>query len=73
MGVMRDAIGNGFGVGGVADKVVPRVGGQLACDDERLACVTLLQEFQKIMAGAGVGQGEPPIVKDEDIGSAEAA
>ena len=55
MRVVDQAIRDGVGVGGIADKVVPLVDGQLACDDERLSPGTLLQEFQKVMAGAGGG------------------
>ena len=54
MGVVNEAIEDGVGVGGVADDLMPGRHGKLRGDDRRPAPVSLFEDFQQIVAGAGV-------------------
>ncbi len=50
---------------------MPAVHGELGCDDGRAAAVSLFEDFQKIMPGAGVEGLQTPIVENEKVGAAE--
>ena len=71
MGVVNETVEDRIGVGRVVDDVMPAVHGELGCDDGRAAAVSLLEDFQKIMPGAGVEGLQTPIVENEKVGAAE--
>ena len=73
MGIVDEAIEDGVGVSWVADQCVPLVDRQLACDEGRTAAVAILEDFQEIVAGAGIERSEAPVVEDEQIDAAELA
>jgi hypothetical protein len=62
MGVVNETVEDRIGVGRIVDDVMPAVHGDLGCDDGRAAAVSLFEDFQKIMPGAGV---------EEKVGAAE--
>ena len=71
MGVVNEAVENGVGVSGVADHVMPRGQGKLRGDDRGPAAVSLLEDFEEVMTGAGVEGLEAEVVEDKEIGPAE--
>ncbi len=71
MGVVNEAIEDGVGVGGIADHVMPGGQGKLRSDDRGAASISLLEDFEQVMTGAGVEGLEAEIVKDEEVGAAE--
>jgi len=68
LGVVKEAIENGIGVGWIADDVVPFVDRQLAGDDGRSAAIALFEDFQEIVARLGGERFEAPIVQDHPGG-----
>jgi len=73
MGVVNEAIHDGVGVSGIVDDLVPTVHGELGRDDGRASPISLLEDFEEVMPGAGVERLQPPIVEDEQVGAAEVA
>ena len=73
MGVVDEAIEDGVGVGRIANEFVPAVDGKLRRDDGGAAAVSLLEDFEEVVAGGGVERLEAPVVEDEKIDAAEAA
>ena len=73
MGIVNEAIHDGVGVSGIVDDLMPTVHGKLGCDDGRASPISLLEDFEEIMPGAGVEWLQPPIVEDEQVGAAEVA
>jgi len=71
MRVVNETIEDGVGVGRIADDVVPGWDGKLGCDDRRSASITLFEDFEQLMAGAGVERLEAEVVEDQEIGAAE--
>jgi hypothetical protein len=71
MGVVDEAVQDGVGVSGVADDVVPGGQRELGSDDRRSAAVTLLEDFEQIVTGAGVDGLEAEVVEDKEIGAAK--
>ena len=71
MGVVNETIQDGVSVSGIPDNVMPGGQRKLGGDDCRPASVSLLEDFKKVMAGAGVEGFEAEVVEDEQIGPAE--
>jgi len=71
MGVVDEAVQDGVGVSGVPNNLVPGGQGKLGGDDRRSAAVSLLEDFEQVMAGAGVEGFEAEVVEDEQIGAAK--
>ena len=70
---MEEAVEDRIGVGGIADNVVPFVDRQLAGDDDRATAMTLFQELQKVVPGAGVKLFKAPIVEDQKLDATQSA
>ena len=73
MGVMNEAVQDGVGVCWVPYDLMPTVHGKLGCDHGGAASIALFEDFQQIVTGGGVERLQPPIVEDEQVGSAELA
>lgn len=58
MGVVDDAVEDRVGQCGIADNLVPAVGGHLAGDDQRARVVAILDDFQQI----------PPLLGGQRLG-----
>jgi hypothetical protein len=71
VGVMNEAIEDGIGVSRIANDFVPSVDGNLGGNHRGAASVAFFEDFQKIMAGCGVEGLQPPIIQNEQIGTAE--
>ena len=71
MRIVRKAVQNGVGVSGIANDLMPGRQGELGGDDRRPAAVSLLEDFEQVMTGAGVEGLEAEIVENEKVGSAE--
>jgi len=67
MGVVNETVHDGVGVGGIVDDLVPTVQGKLGRDDGRASPISLLEDFEEVMPGAGVERLQPPIVENEQI------
>jgi hypothetical protein len=61
------------GIGGIADDVMPGVHGDLTGDDGRAAAVSLFEDFEKVMAGAGIELLQPPIVEYQNVDPSKGA
>lgn len=70
MGVMDEAIQDRVGVGGVANNLMPSYHGELRGDDRRSASIALFEDFEQIVASAGVERFEAEVVEDQEIGAA---
>ena len=71
MSVVDEAVQDGVGVSGVADDLVPGGQRELGGDDRRSAAISLLEDFEEVVTGAGVEGLEAEVVEDEQIGAAE--
>jgi hypothetical protein len=71
MRIVHEAVENGVGVGGIANDLVPRRERELGSDDRRSAVVTLFEDFEQIVRGAGIEGFEAEVVENEEIGAAE--
>jgi hypothetical protein len=71
MGVVDEAVQDGVGVGGIANELMPGGQRELGGDDRRPAAVSLLEDFEEVVTGAGVEGLEAEVVEDEEIGAAE--
>ena len=71
MGVVDEPVEDGVGIGWTADHLVPRRNRQLAGDDRRSAAIALLEDFEEVVAGMGVERFKPPVVKDQELDTAE--
>ena len=71
MRIVDEAVQDGVGVSGVANDLMPGRQGELGGDDRRPAAVSLLENFEQIVTGAGVEGFEAEVVENEQIGAAE--
>src|SRR5271156_6419764 len=71
MRIVDEAVQDGVGVSGVANDLMPGRQRELGGDDRRPAAISLLENFEQIVAGAGVAGVEAEVVEDEQIGAAE--
>ena len=71
MRIVDEAVQDGVGVGGIPHNLVPGGQGELGGDDRRPAAVSLLEDFEQIVPGAGVEGFEAEVVENEQIGAAE--
>ena len=71
MCIVHEAVQNGVGISGVANDLMPGGQRELGGDDRRSAAVSLLEDFEQIVTGAGVERFEAEVVENEQIGSAE--
>ena len=69
MSVVDEATQDRVGVGRVADGLMPAVHGKLGRDDPGAASVSLLEDFEHVLAGACVERLQAPLVEDQQIGS----
>jgi hypothetical protein len=65
--IVDETIEDGVGVGGIADDSVPGRHGELRRDDRRSAAITLFEDFEEVMARAGVERLEAEVVEDQEI------
>ncbi len=72
VGVVDEAVEDGVGIGGVADKAMPVGDRDLAGDESGFAPVAVFEDFQKVMAALGRQGFETPVVEDEQIDGGEA-
>ena len=70
MRVVGEAVQDGVGVSGIANNLMPGGQGELGGDDRRSAPVSLLEDFEQIVTGAGVEGFEAEVVENEQIGAA---
>ena len=68
MRIVHEAIENGVRVGGIANDLVPGRERELGGDDRRSAAISLLEDFEQIVTGAGVEGLEAEVVENEEIG-----
>ena len=71
MGIVDEAVQDGVGVSRVANDLMPGGQGELGGDDRRSAAVSLLEDFEQVMTGAGVEGFEAEVVENEQIGAAK--
>ena len=71
MRIVDEAVQDGVGVSGVANDLMPGRQGELGGDDRRPSAVSLLENFEQIVTGAGVEGFEAEVVENEQIGAAE--
>ena len=71
MRIVDEAVQDGVGVSGVANDLMPGRQGELGGDDGRPSAVSLLENFEQIVTGAGVEGFEAEVVENEQIGAAE--
>ena len=71
MSVVEEAVQDGVRVGWVPNNIMPGGQGKLRGDDRRSAPVSLLEDFQQVMTGAGVEGFKAEVVENEQIGAAE--
>jgi hypothetical protein len=71
MSIVDEAVQDGVGVGGIPNNLMPGGQRKLGGDDRRSAAVSLLEDFEQIVTGAGVERLEAEVVENEQIGSAE--
>jgi hypothetical protein len=71
MRIVDEAVQDGVGVSGVANDLMPGGQGELGGDDRRPTAVSLLENFEQIVTGAGVEGFEAEVVENEQIGAAE--
>ena len=69
MGIVNEAVQDGVGVSWVSNDVVPGCHGKLGGDDRRSAPIALFEDFQEIVAGAGVERFEAEVVENQEIGA----
>ena len=67
MGVVNEAVQDGVAVGGVSDHVMPGGQGKLRGDDRRSASISLLEDFEQVVSGAGIERLEAEVIEDEEI------
>jgi hypothetical protein len=61
MGVVDEAVQDGVGISGVANDLMPGRHRELGGDDRRSAAVSLLEDFEQIVTGAGVERFEAEV------------
>ena len=71
MRIVDEAVQDGVGVSGVANDLMPCGQGELGGDDRRPAAVSLLENFEQIVTGAGVEGFEAEVVENEQIGAGD--
>ena len=71
MRIVHKAVQNSVGVSGIANDLVPRRERELGGDNRRSAAITLFEDFEQVMTGAGVEGFEAEVVENEQIGAAE--
>src|SRR5271154_7620707 len=71
MRIVDEAVQDGVGVSGVANDLMPGGQGELGGDDRRPTAVSLLENFEQIVTGAGVEGFEAEVVENEQIGAAD--
>ena len=67
VGVVNEAIQDGIGICWIADQVEPAGDGELAGHHRRFASITVLEDFEQVMAGIAVERFEAPVIEDEDV------
>ena len=72
VGVVKEAVEDRIGIGGIAYGVVPRGRGKLAGDDSRLAAVPIFQDLQEVVPGLGIQGLKAPIIQNEQFDAGEA-
>lgn len=63
MGIVNEAVQDGVGVSWVSNDAVPGCHGKLGGDDRRSAPIAFFEDFQEIVAGAGVERFEAEVVE----------
>jgi hypothetical protein len=60
VGVVDQAVEDGVGVGGIADRRVPLIDGELAGDDGGGVALAILEDLQEVVASRGIERLEAP-------------
>jgi hypothetical protein len=71
MGIVNEAVQDGVGVSWVSNDVAPGCHGKLGGDDRRSTPIAFFEDFEEIVAGAGVERLEAEVVEDQEIGATE--
>ena len=71
MGIVDQAIEDGVGVGGMADKAVPVGHRDLTGNNGGAAAVAVFEDFEEVVTRLGGQWLKPPIVDDEELHGAE--
>jgi hypothetical protein len=66
-----EALQDGVGVGGVVDGLMPAIHGKLGRDNSGAASVSLLEDFEQVVASARVERLQAPVIQYQQIGLAE--
>ena len=64
--LLRTPVEDGVPEGGVADDVVPVLGGELGGDDASVACVAVVEDFEQVVAAPDLTGSESPVVEDDE-------
>ena len=67
VGIVKKAVEDSVGIGGIADSMMPRRGRKLAGHDGRLAAVPIFQDLEQIMPGLCIQRLKAPIIQDEQF------
>ena len=70
--VVKEAVEDRVGVGGISYGVMPRGRGELAGHDGRLAAVPIFQDLQQVVPGLGIERLKAPVIQDEQLDAGEA-
>ena len=71
MGVVEEAVKDGVAEGGISDDIVPVLDGHLAGEQDARAGVTVVKDFEQIVAPLSRGEARAPVVEDEEPSSGE--
>ncbi len=69
---MDEPVQDSVGEGGFSNRIVPRVDGNLVCDQDRSGIISVFDDFHEVAALAGVQTIRAPIIKDQQRGFGEA-
>jgi hypothetical protein len=61
---MNETVQDGVGVSWVYNEVLPGCHGKLGGDDRRSTPIAFFEDFQEIVAGAGIERFEAEVVED---------
>jgi hypothetical protein len=68
--VVNEAVKARIAEGGVADAGAPLVDWELPGYEGGTAAISVSQDLQEVVAGAGIERGEAPVVEDQHVGAA---
>jgi hypothetical protein len=72
VGVVDEAIEDGVSVGWVTDHLMPPGHRKLAGNERRAMPVSVLEDFQQVVASIAVERFEAPVIEDEQVNAGKA-